>query len=77
MNQRIFIRDIIILITIIDKWDKDRNSLGWDMHTNTQYTNICVSDHMCFSPKIQQPIRSIECSKGSPHLMNTTILKII
>ena len=41
-----------------------------------KYTIICVSNHMCFSPKIQQPIRSIECSEGSANLMNTNALKI-
>ena len=42
-----------------------------------KYTIICVSNKMCFSPKIQQPVRLIKCSEGSPNLMNTTVLKII
>jgi len=42
-----------------------------------KYTIICVSNHMHFSPKIQQPVRSIECSEGPPNLMNTIVLKIM
>jgi len=40
-----------------------------------KYTIICVSNHMRFSPKIQQPVRSIECSEGSLNFMNTTIFR--
>jgi len=40
-----------------------------------KYAIICVSNHMHFSPKIQQSVRSIECSKGSLNLMNTTVLR--
>jgi len=32
-------------------------------------------NHMCFSPKIKQPVRSIEYSEGSLNLMNTIVLR--
>jgi len=32
-------------------------------------------NYMRFYPKIQQPVRSIECSEESPNLMNTTVLR--
>ena len=34
-----------------------------------------IHNIMRSSPKIQQPIKLIECSKGSLNLMNTNVLK--
>jgi len=42
-----------------------------------KYIIICVSNHMIFSSNIQQPVRSIKCSKRSLNLMNINVLKII
>jgi len=32
-------------------------------------------NHMCFFPKIEQPVRSIECNERSLNLMSTTVLR--
>jgi len=47
-----------------------------------QGNKYTIHNHMCFKSyaSLSQdttPVRSIECSEGSPNLMNTIVLKII
>jgi len=60
MNQRILIRDPTIIITIRDKnkWEKDKESLGWGTHSiilreKTPLLHRVKQKHIHFSPKKQ------------------------
>jgi len=84
-------RSTIILTIINNKKDKERNRniLGWGTHSAIFREKMSllhrakqIHTHMCFKSyaflsQIQQPVISIECSEGSPNLMNTIVLKII
>jgi len=41
----------------------------------TSLLHMAKQNHMHFSYKIQQPVRSIEFSEGSSNLMSTIVLK--
>jgi len=53
-------------------WIEVRLALSWERKCPTAQAK---QNHMRFSPKIQQLVRSIECSEGSPNLINTIFLR--